>query len=96
MLRVGAFTLRVDHLIEQVVAEMVPAGTGGFAVAAGKATLRGLDPAQQAELLALRHRFVAGLTRDMQAHVGEIVDLNEIVVGGMVREKQMLIDLFQR
>ena len=35
-------------------------------------------------LLALRHRFVAGLTRDMQQQIEQLVDLREIVVGGMV------------
>jgi len=86
----------VNRIAEDVVAEMSPAGMGTGAVVAGKAVLRGLDEASQAELLALRQRFVAGLTSDMQRHVREVVDFESIVVGGMVREKQMLIDLFQR
>mmetsp|Transcript_9708 Transcript_9708/g.32204 ORF Transcript_9708/g.32204 Transcript_9708/m.32204 type:complete len:593 (-) Transcript_9708:155-1933(-) len=86
----------VDRIAEDIVADIAPAGAAQGAVGAGKAVLRGLDPAQQAELLALRHRFVAGLTRDMQANVRQLVDFDEIVVGGMVREKQLLIDLFQR
>jgi hypothetical protein len=86
----------VNRIAEEAVAGMAPAGSAGAAVGVGKAALRGLSLEQQAELLALRHRFVAGLTRDMQAHVKEIVNLDEVVVGGMVREKQMLIDLFHR
>ena len=36
------------------------------------------------ELLALRHQFVAGLTRDMQKHIESLVDLREVVVGQLV------------
>ena len=87
----------VDRIAEQIVGEMLPAGgAGGAMMGAGRARLRGLSPEAAQELLALRHRFVAGLTRDMQQHIESIVDLREVVVGGMVREKRLLIDLFQR
>ncbi len=86
----------VDTIAETIAAELVPARAAGAATAAGRAALRGLDASDAAELAALRTRFVAGLTRDMQQHVTELVDLDEVVVGGMVREKQLLIDLFRR
>mmetsp|Transcript_3567 Transcript_3567/g.9219 ORF Transcript_3567/g.9219 Transcript_3567/m.9219 type:complete len:351 (+) Transcript_3567:406-1458(+) len=86
----------VDQIASQVVAEMAPAGTSTAALGVGRAALRGLPPDAQAELMQLRHEYVAGLTRDMQVHIDELVDLNEVVVGGMVREKKLLVDLFQR
>ena len=85
----------VDKIAEQVVAEMVPmAGSGATAV--GRAALRGLPASAQEELITLRHEYVAGLTRDMQRHVHELVDIDAVVVGGMVREKGLLVDLFRR
>ncbi len=33
---------------------------------------------------------------DVQAKVHELVDLDELMVGGFVREKRMLVELFQR
>ena len=86
----------VDRIAETVVSEMVPPAGAGAAGAVGRAALRGLPADAQEELAALRHRYVAGLTRDMQRHVDEILDVNEVVVGGMVREKRMLVELFQR
>jgi len=86
----------VDRIAEQVVVEMVPPGTSSAALGVGRAALRGLPADAQQELLELRHQFVSGLTRDMQQHIDELVDLNEVVVGGMVREKKLLVDLFQR
>ena len=86
----------VDRIAEQVVAEMVPSGAGAAATAVGRAALRGLPASAQEELSALRHEYVAGLTRDMQRHVKELLDVDEVVVGGMVREKQLLVELFRR
>ena len=86
----------VDRIAEQVVREMVPPSGRGVVSTVGRAALRGLPPQAQRELAELRHQFVAGLTRDMQQNIGELVNLDEVVVGGMVREKQMLVDLFRR
>jgi len=86
----------VDRILTTVVGEMVPGSLRGGVLGTGVAALKGLPADAQAELLALRHRYVADLTRDMQEHVHELVDFNELVVGGMVREKRLLIDLFQR
>ncbi|KAL1498479.1 hypothetical protein AB1Y20_013804 [Prymnesium parvum] len=81
---------------DQVVAELAPAHTSGAALGVGRAFLRGLPDDSKAELLQLRHQYVSGLTRDMQNHIDELVDLNEVVVGGMVKEKKLLVNLFQR
>ena len=86
----------VDKIAEQVVAEMVPASAGSATTTVGRAVLRGLPESAQEELVALRHQYVADLTRDMQKHVHEIIDIDEVVVGGMVREKGLLVELFRR
>ena len=66
---------------------MSPEGGGATAVALGKAALRGLSTEQQQELLELRHQFVSGLTRDMQDNIDELLDLNEVVVGGLLKPR---------
>ena len=86
----------VDRIAEQVVGEMVPSAGRGAVSVVGRATLRGLPEHAQEELAALRRRYVADLTRDMQRHANEVIDVDELVVGGMVREKAMLVSLFQR
>uniref|UniRef100_A0A7S4B4S3 DUF445 domain-containing protein n=1 Tax=Chrysotila carterae TaxID=13221 RepID=A0A7S4B4S3_CHRCT len=87
----------VNRIVETVVGEMVPQGPARRgAVGAGTAVLRGLSSEQQEALVALRHRFVRDLARDMQDHVDEVLDVKELVVGGMVAEKQLLINLFKR
>ena len=32
----------------------------------------------------------------MQQHIDELLDLKDVVVTGMIKEKQLLVDLFQR
>ena len=86
----------VDKIAETVASEMVPPSGGKAVGVVGRAALRGLPPAAQEELAALRHQFVAGLTRDMQHNIDDILDLKEVMVGGFVREKSSLVDLFQR
>ena len=86
----------VDSIAQTVVEETVPTPVRTAASAVGKAALRGLEPEAQEELAALRHQFVAGLTRDMQREIDGLVDLEGVVVGGFVREKRMLVDLFRR
>lgn len=72
----------VNQIAEQVVSEMLPAGGVNSALLdVGKARLRALPPGAAEELLALRHQFVAGLTRDMQQHIESLVDIRELMVG---------------
>jgi hypothetical protein len=69
----------VDRIAEQVVGDMLPASAASAAGPIGRAALRGLPEAAQEELMMLRHEYVAGLTRDMQKHVDEILDVKEVV-----------------
>ena len=86
----------VDRIAETVVAEIAPAGAGGAVTAVGTGALRALPASAKEELVHLRHEYVAGLTRDMQQHIDELLDLKDVVVTGMIKEKQLLVDLFQR
>ena len=75
-------TMTRTRIAEQVVSEMLPAGgVNGALLDVGKARLRALPPGAAEELLALRHQFVAGLTRDMQQHIESLVDIRELMVG---------------
>ena len=79
-------TMTRTRIAEQVVSEMLPAGgVNGALLDVGKARLRALPPGAAEELLALRHQFVAGLTRDMQQHIESLVDIRELMVGGMLK-----------
>ena len=86
----------VDRIAEQVVAEMMPAQGRGVAIDAARGALRGLPVEAQRELGELRLRYVRDIVRDVQANAGEMIDLDELMVSGMVREKQLLVDLFKR
>lgn len=88
----------VDRIAGQVVSEMLPDSDAARRVGlgVGASALRGLPSEAQAELLALRHRYVRDIVRDVQADVSSLVDIDEVMVGGFVREKRMLVDLFQR
>ncbi|CAM9805798.1 unnamed protein product, partial [Choristocarpus tenellus] len=48
------------------------------------------------ELKGLRRRMLVDLTKDMQKHIKEVLDLKALVVGEMVRDKEMIVGLFQR
>ena len=88
----------VDRIATQVVTEMLPPGDAAKRVGLGVGTsaLRGLSPGAQAELAELRLRYVRDIVRDVQGKVEELVDLESLMVGGFVREKSMLVQLFQR
>lgn len=77
----------VDRISEQIVSDMLPGNVASVAGPVGRAALRGLPEAAQEELMLLRHEYVAGLTRDMQKHVDEILDVKEVV--------SLLLDLLQ-
>ena len=86
----------VDRIAEQVVGEMMPAGGQGIGVGAGRAALRALPADAQRELAELRLRYVRDIVRDVQNKAGELFDLDELMVTGLVREKRLLVDLFKR
>jgi hypothetical protein len=88
----------VDRIAGQVVSEMLPeaevARRAGLGV--GVSALRGLAPEAQMEMSELRLRFVRDVVKDVQADVDNLIDLDALMVGGFVREKRMLVELFQR
>lgn len=87
----------VDKIAEQVVGEMVPSGTTrDVALGAARGALRGLPPEAQRELEELRLRYVRDIVRDVQRRADELLDLDNLMVSGLVREKRMLVDLFKR
>ena len=86
----------VDRIAEQVVGEMLPSQGRGIGVGVGRSALRGLTPEAQQQLLELRQRYVADIVKDVQAQATDLVDLEELMVEGFVREKRLLVALFQR
>jgi uncharacterized membrane protein YheB (UPF0754 family) len=86
----------VDRIAEQVVSEILPDEGRRLGLDFGKSALRGLSPAAQRELTELRLRYVRDIVKDVQTNVRELIDLDELMVAGFVREKKMLVDLFKR
>ena len=87
----------VDRIAQTVVGEMLPEGRArGIGVAGATAALRGLPAEAQRELAELRIRYVRDIVGDVQRKCTELVDIDELMVSGLVREKRMLVDLFQR
>lgn len=48
------------------------------------------------ELKGLRRSMLVGITKDMQKQVTQVLDLKEMVVGEMLRDRSLMVSLFQR
>lgn len=48
------------------------------------------------ELKGLRRNMLVGITKDMQKQVTQVLDLKEMVVGEMLRDRSLMVSLFQR
>uniref|UniRef100_A0A7S2CKA4 Uncharacterized protein n=1 Tax=Haptolina brevifila TaxID=156173 RepID=A0A7S2CKA4_9EUKA len=86
----------VDRIAEQVVGEMMPTRGRGVGLDVARGALRGLPVEAQEQLAALRLQYVSDIVKDVQARTADMVDLDELMVSGMVREKRLLVNLFQR
>ncbi|CAM9630507.1 unnamed protein product, partial [Discosporangium mesarthrocarpum] len=47
------------------------------------------------ELKSLRYRMLVDLTKDMQANINKVLDIKDLVISEMVRDKSMIVGLFQ-
>ncbi|CAM9203879.1 unnamed protein product [Ascophyllum nodosum] len=57
---------------------------------------RGLPYQAVDELKGLRRSMLVGLTKDMQEHVHKVLDLKDMVVGEMLRDRSLMVSLFQQ
>lgn len=55
-----------------------------------------LLPLKVDELKGLRRNMLVGITKDMQQQVTQVLDLKEMVVGEMLRDRSLMVSLFQR
>jgi hypothetical protein len=89
----------VVQMLPGIVGALVPAAAGGWAKTAANgvaaSTWGGLPADTRGLLLARTRGFVEGTVREMQERIGSMVDLRGLVVGEMLLNRRVLVDLFQ-
>ncbi|CAN0341379.1 unnamed protein product, partial [Hapterophycus canaliculatus] len=53
-------------------------------------------PLKVDELKGLRRGMLVGITKDMQRQVTQVLDLKEMVVAEMLRDRSLMVSLFQQ
>lgn len=89
----------VQVMIPDVIRGLVPTSADwlrGTAASLAGATFAGLPRDVKAQVTAQTQAFVAGVVRDMQHSIDSLIDLRGLVVGEMLRDRRLLVDLFQR
>eukprot|EP00611_Tribonema_gayanum_P007460 TRINITY_DN1682_c0_g1_i3.p1 TRINITY_DN1682_c0_g1~~TRINITY_DN1682_c0_g1_i3.p1 ORF type:complete len:535 (+),score=139.95 TRINITY_DN1682_c0_g1_i3:708-2312(+) len=82
----------IGPMAKDVAEDLLPHQLAWLPASAGA----GLTADQVGRLIELRQRFLVRLVKDLQKNVDSILDLKELVVGEMVADRQILVDLFKK
>ncbi|CAM9909177.1 unnamed protein product, partial [Laminaria digitata] len=82
----------INSIVQNVYEDLAPSQTTWLPAGFGSR----LTPQAVDELKGLRRGMLMGLTKDMQTHVTKVLDLKEMVVGEMLRDRSLMVSLFQK
>ncbi|CAM9505956.1 unnamed protein product [Ectocarpus sp. 6 AP-2014] len=82
----------IDSIVQSVYEDLAPGPLTWVPGSFGS----GLVPQAVDELKGLRRNMLVGITKDMQRQVTHVLDLKEMVVGEMLRDRSLMVSLFQR
>ncbi|CAM9585691.1 unnamed protein product [Scytosiphon promiscuus] len=82
----------IDTIVQDVYGELAPKPLAWLPGSFGA----GLVPQAVDELKGLRRSMLVGITKDMQKQVTQVLDLKQMVVGEMLRDRSLMVSLFQR